>query len=55
MTPEAERRSLLRRIELHKQMGRGVPHKLAARLEEVTKAALAQKPKVRVKAEGRVS
>lgn len=53
MTPEAERQSLIRRIELHKQMGRGVPHKLVARLNELTLKALAQKPRVRVKA-GRV-
>lgn len=53
MTLEAERAALIRRIELHKQMGRGVPHKLVARLNELTLKALAQKPRVRVKA-GRV-
>lgn len=45
MTPEAERQSLIRRIALRKQMGRGIPHKLVARLNEVTNRALAQKPR----------
>lgn len=42
MTPEAERAAILRRIELRKAMGRSIPHKLVARLEQATRKALSQ-------------